>query len=244
MLRLVILATALHAGIALAGDPVCSTHSTGAQRHLVELYTSEGCDSCPPAERWMTSLLQHPELIGLEFHVTYWDSTEWRDPFDDAAFSERQKMISRRGADGQYYTPQIWLDGQLWHNWPKGSPPAPFDGSAPSLSLAADVAGTLHVRIDAEDAAVASGSFGAYVAVTENGLSSSVRGGENRGKKLAHDEVVRAFAGPLPLPHATADLRLPAQVDLGKATVVAFLQNVRDGTVVQAVRLPLESCRH
>jgi hypothetical protein len=243
MIRLLALATVLHAGYALAGNAACSTRSTDARMHVVELYTSEGCDSCPPAEHWMSSLLQHAELVGLEFHVNYWDSGEWNDPFDNAAFTERQRMISRRGADGQYYTPQIWLDGKLWHNWPKGSPPEPHAGHAPSLSLAAGLSDTLQARVDVEDAAGATDDLGIYVAVTENGLSSTVRGGENRGKKLAHDEVVRALAGPLALPHATAEFRLPPKMDTAKSAIVAFVQSKGDGTIVQVVRLPLEQCR-
>jgi hypothetical protein len=70
-----------------------------------------------------------------------------------------------------------------------------------------------------------------------------VSGGENHGKTLAHDEVVRAFAGPMALPHAEAALKMPKGIDMGRSSVVAFVQDERDGSIVQAVRLPLSECK-
>jgi hypothetical protein len=242
MLRIASLALVLHLGSASAAvAATCSARSPDERLHLVELYTSEGCDSCPPAERWMSSLRQHPEFVGLEFHVNYWDSSDWRDPFDDAAYSERQQVQSRRTGDGQIYTPQVWLDGRDWHNWPKGAPPSPAATAAPMLQLSANLAATVQVRVDAEGGTLPPG-VNLYVALTEDGLSSAVRGGENRGKNLQHDQVVRAFAGPLGLPHAAAELRLPPTMKVEKSSVVAFAQDGRDGSVLQVARLPLAGC--
>lgn len=220
----------------------CEVASTAARPHVVELYTSEGCDSCPPAERWMSTLLKHPDLVGLEFHVDYWDSSDWRDPFSDHAYTARQQALAKRGNHGKVYTPQVWLDGRVWSNWPKGSPPAPVDASPPALRLRVEPGDPLQVRLDAGSGPEA-GDLRAHVVLTENGLSEHVSGGENRGKTLAHDEVVRALAGPLPLPHAEIALKIPPQVDAGRTTLVAFVQDERDGSIVQAVRLPLAECR-
>ena len=68
-----------------APDAACVAHSTRERPHLVELYTSEGCSSCPPAERWMSSIRDDATQVGLEFHVVYWDELGWPDPFADAA---------------------------------------------------------------------------------------------------------------------------------------------------------------
>jgi hypothetical protein len=81
-----------------------------------------------------------------------------------------------------------------------------------------------------------------YLALAEDGLANAITGGENRGATLAHDHVVRAFAGPFPLGHADADLEVPAGVRRDHAHAVAFVQDERSGDVVQVVRVPLAQC--
>ena len=242
MHRTIPAAIALVAAIANA-NAACTAHSNAERPHLVELYTSEGCDSCPPAERWMSTLLKHPDLIGLEFHVDYWDDSAWRDPYSEHAYTVRQKALAKRGNHDQIYTPQIWLDGHVWSNWPKGSPPAPVEGATPpALNLTAESGAVVKLQLDA-DGTEGKSAYRAYAALTVNGLSEHVRGGENRGKTLNHDEVVRAFAGPFELPHAAAELKMPPRIDPDKTTLIAFVQDERDGSVVQAVRLPLAECK-
>ena len=227
---------------AMPVHPACTARSGSERPHLVELYTSEGCDSCPPAERWMSTLLKHHDLIGLEFHVDYWDGTDWRDPFSDHAYTERQQALAKRGNRDQIYTPQIWLDGRVWPNWPKGSPPAPVDSAPPAIEVSAQLSSPLRVKVDADPGGEAS-AYRLYAALSENGLTEHVRGGENRGKTLNHDSVVRALAGPFDLPHAEFDLRIPPKVELTRASIVAFVQNERDGSIVQAARLSLGECK-
>jgi len=241
MLRL-IAAAILPLSAALDAQAGCEVAGTAARPHVVELYTSEGCNSCPPAEHWMSTLLKHPDLIGLEFHVDYWDTSDWRDPFSEHAFTLRQQALAKRSNHGQSYTPQVWLDGRIWYNWPKGSPPAPVDTAPPALRLSVSGLDPLQVRVDGEQGPTGS-DYRIYAALTENGLSEHVRGGENRGKTLSHDEVVRAFAGPFALPHAEIPMKVPPRVDTGHATLVAFVQDEHDGGIVQAVRLPLTECR-
>ena len=219
----------------------CSSQNGGAQLHLVELYTSEGCDSCPPAEKWMVSLSKHAQFAGLEFHVDYWDSLQWKDPFSNHAYTQRQQALAKRSNHGEIYTPQIWLDGHLWHNWPKGAPPV-FAGKPSSTLSAAVTMGTpLRASFDVSNPD-GKDTYLLYAAVTENDLERSVTGGENRGKKLRHDSVVRAFAGPLSMPHAQVEFKLPEQVNLAHASVIGFLQDERDGAITQVVRVPLDQC--
>src|SRR5262249_29608126 len=162
--------------------------------------------------------------------------------FSDHAFTERQQALAKRGNHDRSYTPQVWLDGRLWANWPKGSPPAPVAVAPPALRLTVEPGDPLRLRSEG-DAGPPGSDFRVYVALTENGRSEHVSGGENRGKTLAHDEVVRAFAGPLALPRAETALKMPPQADAGRSAVVAFVQDERDGSIVQAVRLPLAECR-
>lgn len=226
----------------LNANAACEMTSAAARPHVVELYTSEGCDSCPPAEHWMSTLLKHPDLVGLEFHVDYWDTGGWRDPFSDHAYTQRQQALAHRSNHDKIYTPQIWLDGRLWYNWPKGSPPDAVDTAPPALRLSVAPGDPLQVRVDA-GAGPAGSDYRIYAVLTENGLSEHVRGGENRGKTLAHDEVVRALAGPFALPQAEIPLKIPARVETANASVVAFVQDERDGSIVQAARLPLAECK-
>lgn len=231
----------LCAALPPAAYAACEARSDPGRQHLVELYTSEGCDSCPPAEHWMTTLNKHPDLIGLEFHVDYWDSAQWKDPFSSHSYTSRQEAIAKRGNKSQIFTPQIWLDGHVWQNWPKGTPPSPPDTGPTALAVSVDDGDTVHVRLTADPATQA--DYKLYTALSESGLTEHVNGGENRGKTLSHDNVVRAFAGPFALPHAEADLKKPSGTSDGKMSVVAFVQDERDGTVVQAVRMPLSECR-
>ena len=230
----------LTAALSTNAQAACTAQSAAERPHLVELYTSEGCSSCPPAEQWMTTLRKHADLIGLEFHVDYWDSSDWRDPFSDHAYTVRQQKLADRGNKHQIYSPQIWLDGHVWANWPKGTPPDAASAPAPQLRLSAEAADKLHVTLDADPAGP---DLRVYAALTESGLSEHVRGGENRGKTLTHDEVVRSFGGPFPLPHADIDLKIPGKIDASKASLVAFVTDEHDGSVVQALRLPYEGCR-
>lgn len=245
--HLFIAATALPAIIAVASGYAwadCSSEARGPQLHLVELYTSEGCDSCPPAEKWVSSLRKHPELAGLEFHVDYFDSQQWTDPFANHAYTVRQQALAKRSNDGQYYTPQIWLDGRLWKNWPKGAPPALAGKPTSTLSAKVVMGAPLRATFDVSNPDVNNQSAPAlYAAVIESGLSRSVTGGENKGKRLSHDDVVRAFVGPLPLPHAEVEFKLPKGVDLSHSDVVGFVQDERDGTVTQVARVPLDACQ-
>ena len=219
----------------------CRVQSSSPRPHLVELYTSSGCNSCPPAERWMSTLRKHADLIGLEFHVDYWDTAEWHDPFSERAYTSRQQVIAKRRNKDQVYTPQIWLDGRVWVNWPKGSPPEPADAEAPVVELALDAGDPVHVAIDVGSAG-SKPDYRVYAALVETGLSEYVRAGENGGKTLSFDEVVRAFAGPFTLPHAEFELKPPPRANRAQTSVVAFVQDETSGDVVQAVRAPLQGC--
>jgi hypothetical protein len=227
---------------AATGAVACEAQSGTERAHLIELYTSEGCNSCPPAEKWMSSIRDKQGLVGLEFHVDYWDSPAWRDPYAKQAWAKRQEAKARH-AKTQVYTPQIWLDGKLWRNWPNGDAPGAEQAQAPmALQVSASAGDNVKVHLQASaQSGVEHKRF--YVALTENRLAQEIRGGENKGRHLEHDQVVRDFAGPLRLPEAQAELKIPKAMALSNAAVVAFVQDEDGGEVEQVLRMPLTECK-
>jgi hypothetical protein len=218
----------------------CVTTRGSPRPRLVELYTSEGCSSCPPADEWLRRAPQQAGVAALEFHVDYWDSLGWRDRFADPRFTQRQREQAARDGGTGIYTPQVVLDGRGWPGWYRGALPAATAPASATMRLAVTAGPVLHVRVDTTlDAPDDAAAFRNFIAVTEDGLASDVRAGENRGARLRHDHVVRAFAGPLPLAGGEADLALPKDLDHTRALLVAYAQRSRDGTVAQVLTCAL-----
>ena len=229
---------------------------SGTQRvALLELYTSEGCSSCPPADRWLADLgptgLAPARVAPLALHVDYWNYIGWTDPFSQARFTERQQTYSARGGTRTVYTPQFILDGREYRGWFRGenfarrienanAQPAP---AAIALRLARVDQATLEVTGEVSvTETTARERIGVYVALYENNLVNDVRAGENRGQRLRHDYVVRRLEGPFAL---SADGRLTLRQrfalapdwkrpDLG---ITTFVQNRANGEILQTVML-------
>jgi hypothetical protein len=169
----------------LAAAQVCE-RTAGARPPLVlELYTSEGCSSCPPADRWLSTLKGREDLLPLAFHVGYWNRLGWIDRFATRETTDRQYALAQAMGARNVYTPQVVAQGRDWRGWPAlPTPPA----TAPmSLKLRRD-----GERVVAEVGA-APGRWTGYWAVLEDGHRSRVTAGENRGESLAHDHVVRLY---------------------------------------------------
>jgi hypothetical protein len=162
------------------------------QTALVELYTSEGCSSCPPAESWLSRLKENPGLwkkfVPIAFHVDYWDRLGWRDRFASKQWTGRQSRYAALWQSGSVYTPALVLNGAELRNW-----------SSANLTSASDkAAGVLITKTSDEKSFTiefrppngASGTWDAYLALLGSGISSNVRAGENRGRQLEHDFVV------------------------------------------------------
>lgn len=157
------------------------------QVSLLELYTSQGCSSCPPAERWLNDWIDDArlwrEVVPVALHVDYWDYLGWRDPYARAANSERQHDYARAGRTRTVYTPGVFLNGREWRGWQLRIPPR-ASGSAP---------GRLAVRIDNRELTA---EFAAtdiplelHVALLGCGIDTPVAGGENRGRTLRQEFV-------------------------------------------------------
>lgn len=223
----------------------CIAHSAPVRPHLVELFTSEGCSSCPPADAWLRGVQANANVVPLEWHVDYWDSLGWPDRFDDARYTARQRELGARSAKNIVYTPEVALDGREWGGWERAQiPTATPAGIMPPMGLRIVPGSPLRVDLQIAPSAVKAGAnWRAYFVVTEDGLSSAVRAGENSGALLRHNDTVRAFAGPLPLDHASAELKLPPGLKPQRSAVVAFVQDPATGAIAQVLRQPLTQCR-
>ncbi len=247
------------AGAALAQPSIgfaaaCSAHSGSQTTALVELYTSEGCDSCPPADRWLAASFAPGGTpigaVALAFHVDYWDRLGWKDRFASAAYTERQYDVTRTGNARFAYTPQVVLQGRDfpdWHGKDTLAAIAAINARAARATVTVDAAskdGAIDVHAVAEVARAADRKDAKlFVALTENSLVSDVKAGENAGVRLTHDHVVRALrAGPGigsdGVADMSAELRLPAERG-SSTTIVAFVQNTHTGEVLQAQALPV-----
>lgn len=234
---LLALAAALCAGGAAAAE--CTASSGPLQTPLVELYTSEGCSSCPPADRWLGTLKQSTDTVALAYHVDYWDYIGWKDRFAEPRNGQRQRNKVALTGGRTVYTPQIMINGRDSRAWRGNDPLAnvPREAAKAQIQLTAVNApsgATVTVR------ATAPGDRQTQLVVAryENGHQSEVKAGENRGATLSHSFVVRDWeTRPMPThtPLAT-DVRLqPAEKPGG---VVAFIEDVRSGEVLQALALP------
>lgn len=232
----------------------CSATSGPHTTALVELYTSEGCSSCPPADHWLQGLagrgLAPGRVVPLALHVTYWDYIGWKDPYAQQRFSDRQHKLAQVLRARLVYTPQVLLQGRDFRGWHGGgfeTEVARINARSPkakiALALEPGRQGAIAVQVRAQlldpqqqaDAAL-------YLASYENKLVSRVAAGENEGRTLEHDFVAFDWLGPIPFKSGRIDERrdlprLPKAVP-ARSGVVAFVQNQRSAEVLQALMLP------
>ena len=248
-----LLAAVLALSLATAEARQCTARSPEQTVALVELYTSEGCDSCPPADRWLSSLgakgYAPDRVVPVALHVDYWDYIGWKDPYARQAHSARQRKMARLARAAMVYTPQVLLQGQDFRQW--GS--AAFEQAVAKInaqpakariSLLLDArpreAFEVEVRAELLDGAPQADAV-LHVGAYENKLVSEVKAGENRGRTLPHDYVVLQWAGPFEFKGAKLLERqrlalLPKAVK-AHSGVVAFVQNRATGEVLQALML-------
>ena len=189
-----------------SASTACKAASDTYITHVVELYTSEGCSSCPPADKWLSTLRGKPAAVSAAnpaviqaFHVNYWDYIGWPDRFATEAHTNRQRQISAWNKQNGIYTPQMVLNGQDWRGW--GSL-GPFNSAVSATkALATSSINLLQTGADQFEALVspipgASGAalrWSAYWTITEHGHVTKVKAGENSGETLLHDYVVRQY---------------------------------------------------
>jgi hypothetical protein len=222
-----------------AGDIVFK--SSRADATLLELYSSEGCSSCPPAEAWVSELKKSPglftEIFPVVFHVDYWDGLGWRDKFAKAVYTRRQRNYAAALSQDSVYTPEFVTGGREWKAW--------FDGDRQPHSTT-PTTGELSLQVSQDGRQVvgsyspgsqATGlsSYTLNVALLGTNIRSNVRGGENGGRRLLHDFVVLDFTS-VPFPNDRSfqsdQVNLKSSTDDRPGALVAWVSS-SSGKVVQ-----------
>lgn len=234
----------------------CSKQSPAHTVALLELYTSEGCSSCPPADRTFGDLrasgaatgLGIDQLVPLAFHVDYWNDIGWKDVYSSRANTDRQQWLSNLANSRTIYTPEMFVAGKELRNWSGGIPAAVkrinTQPARADIGIVLGKPGTAGLPVEVSAHAAQGGNL--YVALYENGIVSDVKAGENRGATLKHEYVVRQWIGPVALHDDTRtgktavqrSLPIPSDANARNLGVAAFVQGER-GDVLQALALPL-----
>ena len=229
----------------------CVAKSGDKRVALLELYTSEGCSSCPPADKWLSGLTSDkavPEnLLPLAFHVDYWNYIGWTDPFSQAKFSDRQRQHSRRRGASFVVTPQLLLDGQAYQR-PQlfgdiNAKTQAINRSAPNAEIRireSRNATSIEAQVDARVADPSLRMAQLFIAVFENNLQTAVKSGENAGTLLKHDFVVRDLSEPVTVDangNAShhVSIRLAPHWQPRDLRLAAFVQHPQSGNVLQAL---------
>jgi hypothetical protein len=238
--------------LALSAGASISADQDGARVPvLLELFTSEGCSSCPPADRLLETLdrtqpVQGAELIVLSEHVDYWDRLGWKDPFSSPQYSARQQEYASKFSRDGVYTPQLVVDGRFGFVGSDGREAASAIQKAmrePKIAIAISnifhdgnqVA--VHIELPASTQNAKGGKAVLYVAIADNKAESHVTRGENGGRNLAHVGVTRVLkqVGTVDLESAFAkDVTFSVQPEAGSngMRLVAFIQDPRSGQVL------------
>ena len=205
------------------------------QASVLELYTSEGCSSCPPAETWVgqhyAGLAQWHGLIPVTFHVDYWDQLGWKDRFARHEFTIRQQIYADSWNHSPVYTPCFVLNGQEWQGW--------FHGAMPSSDLGTTV-GKLAVtvegdRVEARFIPTIERQYRVFVAPMAMRANSEVRAGENQGRRLTHDFVALSLVAAK-MESRDSAFGVDLQVSMAGARAIAVWVTVDHSLVpIQAV---------
>ena len=176
--------------LAIAASSVCEVKSGETITPVIELYTSEGCSSCPPADKWLSTLKGKP-VVAQAFHVGYWDYIGWVDRFASPIHTTRQREIASANKLRTIYTPQLIHNGR---DWREGYGRDVIERNTPAETnitmKRTSSANSFEARISPSNAST---NWNAYWTVTEHNHNSKVKAGENAGKFLQHDFVVRQY---------------------------------------------------
>ena len=234
----------------------CSAKSGAQTVPLLELYTSEGCSSCPPADKWMSGI-KTDKVTPLAFHVDYWDYIGWKDKFSKAEYSDRQRKTAAFGGAGFVYTPQFVMSGRDFKGWDNSRLNEKIESnqklaSRANLSLNAVTEANGEITLKATAQAVKPSDAqndikhtDVFIALYENKLVSQVKAGENSGRELKHDYVVREFFGAYQISNQnefSKNFNLNADwkkrgYKFENMGAVIFVQNSQTGEILQSLAL-------
>ena len=240
----------------LVGDGRWLAQAQAADRPgvaVVELFTSEGCSSCPPADRVLLKLAEQQAkskdaVYCLSFHVDYWNQLGWPDRFAQRRYTERQRQYAEALDTDRVYTPQMIVNGQIEFVGSNGKLADRAIAVARDQAAEVDVTltpqrfGTNQLRVhfqlkgDIENASI-------NVALVESGLQSNVKRGENAGATLKHANVVRVFESVelKSKPSGDVDLALPKDLQLNQSRAIVFVQKQTTRQVLGANQTDLLS---
>ena len=248
-------ARALLASAAALGLAIASSQFLGArnadelgrtQPVVLELFTSQGCSSCPPADALLRELGAQDDVVALSFHVDYWNRLGWQDPYSSARWSERQERYVVALAGDNLYTPQIVIDGQLDV---VGSNRRRLLQMIEQRRDARDAGPALSVEVsaigkDTEISVVASSELSdpvdLLILIAENGIETHVRRGENARRTLRHDHVVRSIETFSAWRGGARRARLSAEPSWSAEhlEIVVLAQSLNSRSIVAATKLP------
>lgn len=212
---------------------------------IVELFTSEGCSSCPPSDEVLRRLEAQPppgvEVIALGLHLDYWDSLGWRDRFSEAAFTARQGVYARAFQQSSVYTPEMVVDGRVGFVGSKETKVAEVLQEAakqPTVPITLKFEnGALSIHLP-EPVALKGAKL--WLAITEDGLSDVVMAGENEGRRIRHAAVVRRLKDLGAPQDATMPLELPSAWNRDQLHAVVFAQGPSSLVILGAASIPIK----
>ncbi|MGH8029445.1 MAG: DUF1223 domain-containing protein [Arenimonas sp.] len=227
----------------------CAARSGAVTLPLVELYTSEGCSSCPAADRWFSRQRDPDAANWLAFHVDYWDELGWRDRFGAPAHTRRQRERAWAWSSATIYTPQVMLGPTIhapWRTPPRFAALLRAARTPARAGLAMRVhrapSGNWQVRVAAARVAGSRGTEAQlWLARWVDDQHTAVKAGENRGVALRHDHVVQGLWGPWALDARATTHEVTIAPLAGKWGMVAFVQDAR-GDTLQSLELAASRC--
>lgn len=249
LMHLIVLVVSVTFSMNAALAKECRANSGQYTTSLLELYTSEGCSSCPPADEWISQInVDKSAVTPLAFHVDYWDYIGWTDLFAKPEYSQRQRQNSALGGSRFVYTPQFILNGKDYRQWRSHAldqTTANVNQQPAKATLTLDLAQDQRPwRLKAHatlDSTLSAENMHVYVALYQNGLKSVVNAGENRGRTLTHDYVVRKLFGGYTLDDKSMFSKaftLGSKWNGRDAGAVVFVQDKTTGAVIQSLALP------
>ncbi len=213
---------------------------------VLELFTSQGCSSCPPADRLLERYADMENVIALSYHVDYWNRLGWKDPFSSAAFSQRQKDYAGVFGLNGVYTPQLVINGE------KEMVGSDANKIAAALKNARAIESSGHLTINnvSVEGIKATISYTIQknenkavlnIALVQNKITTSIKSGENGGIKLTNANVVRNFKSVPSFSESTnhISIDLVAGVDKKDFSVVIFLQDPKTLKIFAATKSSL-----
>ncbi len=231
----------------------CKTSSGQYKTALIELYTSEGCSSCPPADSWLRRLPKQDyagsKVIPLSFHVDYWDYLGWSDRFAKKQYTQRQRRVASVNRLNTIYTPQVVIDGHDFRFWfwagRTKSKISDITRMPAQARIELTVKKTEGNKITAtSNVMLLPQSYpkqsSVFIALYQNKLTSRIRAGENKGRELKHDFVVRDLRGPFNIDGNSVkkieqDFYLDKSWNPANIGIAVFVQNRNNGEILQAL---------